>query len=53
LSQSNFDRLLQKYLAGECTSVEENQVLEWYDKMIHNSNLHLSEADKSLLEARM
>jgi ferric-dicitrate binding protein FerR (iron transport regulator) len=53
LSQSNFDRLLQKYLAGECTSAEEKLVLEWYEKMIHNSDLHLSEADKSQLEDRM
>jgi transmembrane sensor len=53
LSQSNFDRLLQKYLAGECTSAEEKQVLEWYEKMVHSSDLHLSDADKSLIEARM
>jgi ferric-dicitrate binding protein FerR (iron transport regulator) len=53
LSQSNFDRLLQKYLAGECTEEEEKLVLEWYEKMVHNSDLHLSDADKSLIEARM
>lgn len=53
MSQSNFDRLLQKYLAGECTGEEEKLVLEWYEKMIHNSDLHLSEADRSSLEARM
>jgi transmembrane sensor len=53
LSQSNFDRLLQKYLAGKCTEEEEKLVLEWYEKMVHNSDLHLSDADKSLLEARM
>jgi ferric-dicitrate binding protein FerR (iron transport regulator) len=53
LSQSNFDRLLQKYLAGECTEEEEKQVLEWYQELIHNSDLHLSAADKSLIETRM
>jgi transmembrane sensor len=53
LSQSNFDRLLQKYLAGECTEEEEKLVLEWYEKMVHNSDLHLSDADRSLIEARM
>jgi transmembrane sensor len=53
LSQSNFDRLLQKYLAGECTEEEEKQVLEWYEELIHKSDLHLSAADKSLIETRM
>lgn len=53
MSQSNFDRLLQKYLAGECTEEEEKLVLEWYEKMVQNSDLHLSDADKSLIETRM
>lgn len=53
MSQSNFDHLLQKYLAGECTEEEENLVLEWYRKLITNSDLHLSDAEKSLIEARL
>jgi transmembrane sensor len=53
LSQSNFDRLLQKYLAGECTEAEEKLVLEWYETMISNSDLHLSESDRSLIEERL
>jgi transmembrane sensor len=53
LSQSNFDHLLQKYLAGECTEEEEKLVLEWYRKLITNSDLHLSDAEKSLIEARL
>jgi transmembrane sensor len=53
LSQSNFDRLLQKYLAGECTEEEEKLVLEWYESLIRNSDLHLSEADRSLIEQRL
>jgi len=53
LSQSNFDHLLQKYLAGECTEEEEKLVLEWYDKLITNSDLHLSNAERSLIEARL
>lgn len=28
-------------------------MLEWYEQMVHNSDLHLSDADKSLIEARM
>ncbi|WP_205512011.1 FecR family protein [Longitalea arenae] len=53
MSQSNFDDLLQKYLAGKCSSAEEKLVLEWYETLIRNSNLHLSEADRSLIEARL
>ena len=53
MSQSNFDHLLQKYLAGECTEEEEDLVLEWYRKLITNSDLHLSDAEKSLIEARL
>jgi ferric-dicitrate binding protein FerR (iron transport regulator) len=53
LSQSNFDRLLQKYLAGECTEAEEKLVLEWYEAMIRNSDLHLSEGDRSQIEERL
>jgi ferric-dicitrate binding protein FerR (iron transport regulator) len=53
LSQSNFDRLLQKYLAGESTEEEEKLVLEWYETLIRNSDLHLSETDRSQIEARL
>lgn len=53
LSQSNFDHLLQKYLAGECTEAEEQLVLEWYSKLITNSDLQLSDAEKSVIEARL
>lgn len=53
MSQSNFDHLLQKYLAGECTEEEEQLVQEWYRKLITNSDLHLSDAEKSLIEARL
>lgn len=53
MSQSNFDHLLQKYLAGQCSEEEEELVLEWYRKLITDSDLHLSDAEKSLIEARL
>ncbi|WP_207513784.1 FecR domain-containing protein [Longitalea luteola] len=53
MNQSNFDRLLQQYLAGECTSAEEKLVLEWYETLTRNSDLHLSEAERSQIEARL
>jgi len=53
LSQSNFDRLLQKYLAGECTEEEEKIVLEWYEALIQNSELHLSQTEKSQIETKL
>ena len=53
MSQHNFDRLLQKYLAGECTEEEEKIVLEWYETLINSSDLHLSEAEKSRIESKL
>jgi transmembrane sensor len=53
LSQSNFDRLLQKYLSGQCTEEEEKIVLEWYHTLIANSDLHLSDTQKAAIEARL
>ena len=53
MSQSNFDRLLQKYLAGECTEEEEKIVLEWYEALIQNSELHLSQTEKSQIETKL
>jgi len=53
LSQSNFDRLLQRYLAGKCTEEEEKIVLEWYETLIDSSDLHLSDAERSRIEAKL
>jgi len=53
LSQSNFDRLLQQYLLGQCTEEEEKMVLEWYETLIRESDLHLSDAQKTQIEARL
>lgn len=53
MSQSTFDSLLQKYLAGKCNPEEEKIVLEWYEKLIGESDLHLSASEKNEIEARL
>lgn len=53
MSQSKFDQLLQKYLAGQCTPEEEKIVLEWYEQLINNSELHLSEEERTVIESRL
>lgn len=53
MSQSAFDHLLQKYLSGECTEEEEKAVLEWYQQLVESSDLHLSEAERTKIEARL
>jgi ferric-dicitrate binding protein FerR (iron transport regulator) len=53
LSQSNVDHLLQKYLLGQCTAEEEKRVQEWYETLIRDSNLHLSDAQKAQIETRL
>ncbi len=53
MNQSSIDILLQKYLSGECTEEEEKIVLEWYEKLISKSELHLPETEKSQIESRL
>lgn len=45
--------MLQKYLAGNCTPEEEKIILEWYEKLIDQSDLNLSEAERNTIEARL
>lgn len=53
MSQSEFDKLLQKYLSGKCTIQEEKIILEWYKMLIRGSDLGLSEEEKSQIERRL
>ncbi|MBC7888461.1 MAG: FecR family protein [Ferruginibacter sp.] len=53
MSQHNFDRLLQKYLLGECSPQEEAKVLKWYQHLIDRSKLEISEDEKDLIQAKI
>lgn len=45
--------MLQKFLAGNCTPEEERIVLEWYERLIDQSDLNLSEEERNTIEARL
>ena len=53
MNRHDFDILLQKYLAGECSEEEVRQVEVWSENMLSQSKLQLSQAEKSNLERRL
>ncbi|MES1249792.1 MAG: FecR family protein, partial [Chitinophaga rupis] len=53
MSQSTFDSLLQKYLAGNCTPEEEKIILKWYERLIEQSDLNLSADERNAIETRL
>ncbi|MFT4203830.1 MAG: FecR family protein [Chitinophagaceae bacterium] len=53
MSYTDFDILLKKYLSGNCTSEEEQIVFQWYRRLIDESRLQLSDAQKTQIEAKI
>jgi transmembrane sensor len=53
MSQHDFDKLLKKYLSGNCSAQEERIVLEWYEKLIEESSLELSNDQKISIEKKI
>jgi transmembrane sensor len=53
MSQHDFDKLLNKYLSGQCSSHEEKVILEWYEKLIEDSSLELSNEQRNAIEQKI
>ena len=53
MNQYDFDLLLQKYLAGECTPEEEKQILDWSENMLQSSRIAISPSEKNLIRRRI
>jgi ferric-dicitrate binding protein FerR (iron transport regulator) len=53
MSQHDFDKLLKKYLSGKCSAQEERVVLEWYEKLIEESSLELSNEQKNVIAQKI
>jgi transmembrane sensor len=53
MNQYDFDLLLQKYLAGECTPQEEKQILDWSENMLQQSRVAISPSEKNLIRKRI
>lgn len=53
MSQYDFDILLKKYLEENCSSREESIVLEWYQNLINESRLELTNEEKQAIESKI
>ncbi|WP_428655899.1 FecR family protein [Runella sp.] len=53
MNQYEFNQLLEKYLAGDCSPEEEKFIQEWQDKTLKNNTLALSESEQSNAKKRL
>ncbi|MBA4849652.1 FecR family protein [Emticicia sp. BO119] len=53
MNQHEFDKLLEKYLAGECSTEEEKLIWEWQENMLKNSQLLLNSDEKEAIKKRL
>lgn len=53
MNQYDFDLLLQKYLAGECSPEEEKQVLEWSEGMLESSRVVIGPSEREQISKRL
>ena len=53
MNQHDFDKLLQKYLSGNCNPEEEERILEWSDHLIVNTKASLTGKEQKAVEKRI
>ena len=53
MNQHDFDILLQKYLAGECSRSEEKLITEWSENMLKYGEIKMHEKEKELIGKRI
>ena len=53
MNQHEFDILLQKYLAGNCSPEEEQQVLEWSERVHAHAPVPLTVAEEKMTEQKI
>ena len=53
MSQYDFDILLKKYLEGNCSLQEERIVMKWYQNLINESRLELTNEEKQTIENKI
>ncbi len=51
--QNDFDKLLEKYLKGDCSPEEELIILKWESALLETSKVALSENEKARIEAKI
>ncbi|RYU97038.1 FecR family protein [Emticicia agri] len=53
MNQHEFDKLLEKYLAGDGDAEEEKLIWEWQDNMLKNSRVLLNSDEKEAIKNRL
>ena len=53
MNQYDFDKLIEKYLAGQCSPEEEEWIRVWSDKQLDQTALSFSEEEKKTLRKRI
>ena len=53
MSQYEFDKLVEKYLAGQCAPDEETLLRDWSESKLAQSRLHLDDDHKTLIQKRI
>jgi ferric-dicitrate binding protein FerR (iron transport regulator) len=53
MNQFEFDKLLEKYLAGQTTPAEEDLVRQWSDQVLAGSSTHLAPAEQETIRKRI
>jgi len=53
MNQHDFDVLLQKYLAGECSPGEEKHIREWSENMLKHGEVQIQDKEKELIGKRI
>ncbi|WP_259015805.1 FecR family protein [Emticicia fluvialis] len=53
MNQHEFDKLLERYLAGECNSEEERLIWEWQENMLKNTRVTLNPEEKEAIRKRL
>ncbi len=53
MNQHEFDKLLEKYLAGECNPEEEKLIWDWQENMLKSSRVLLNSEEKEAIRKRL
>lgn len=53
MNQYEFNQLLEKYLAGQCSPDEERLIMEWQGNLLENTDLGLGEQEKETTKKRL
>jgi hypothetical protein len=53
MNQHQFNKLLEKYLNGECTPQEESFIMEWQENFIESTTINITPKEKQTIRKRI